>query len=96
MTDAHVLRTTLEALDGFVESLRSRSPRATAITQVSDGEPRFVIDEGRAAAEWTLDIDRGDGVERVGLLVVCEIDHDRLSDARLYVALPHSSKEAHP
>lgn len=96
MTDPHLLRTTLEALDDFVESVRSGSPRAAGISRASDVGPRFVIDEGRAAAEWTLDIDLGGGVERIGLLVVCDVDDDHLADARLYVALSHRCQEDHP
>lgn len=91
MTDTQLLRTTLEALDDFVDGLQRGSGRTVGITSASDVGPRFVIDEGRAAAEWALEIDLDGDVERIGLLVVCDVDDDRLSDARLYVAVrPHT------
>lgn len=85
MIDAHLLRTTLEALDDLVEHLRTSGGTAY---RAAEAPARLVIDEGRAAAEWAIDLDLGDRVQQVGLLIVCDVVGDRLTDARLYVAPP--------
>jgi hypothetical protein len=82
MADSSLLRSTLDAVDDLVGRLCARTEMAWTV------DPRLVIDEGRAAAEWTLDLDCGDSVRRIGLLVVCDVSEDRLTDARLYLAVP--------
>lgn len=86
MADTSLLRSTLDAVDDLVECLRSGTGMGVAI------DPRLVIDEGRAAAEWAIDLDSGDCERRIGLLVVCDVSNDRLTDARLYVAVPTTSQ----
>ena len=84
MTDARLLRQTVETIDELVDRIRGgMSPYAS----MPAAEPtRLVIDEGRAAAEWTLDVAVDGGVHRLGLLVVCDVAGDHLVDARLYVS----------
>jgi hypothetical protein len=88
MADAHLLRSTLDTVDDFVERLRRGAARAGHVLVTPDGEPTLVIDEGRASAEWSISIEIGGDVERLGLLVTCDVAGSRLTDARLYVALP--------
>lgn len=81
MANTHILRSTLDAVDDFVEHLRSGTGVAHAV------DPRLVVDEGRAAAEWTFDLDVDGVLRRIGLLVVCDVSDDHVTDARLYVRL---------
>jgi hypothetical protein len=90
MTDAHLLRTTLDAIDDLVERLRGSGGGPY---RAAESPARLVIDEGRAAAEWAIDLELGDRIERVGLLIVCDVAGDRLTDARLYVAPPATRKD---
>jgi hypothetical protein len=85
MGNAHLLRSTLDELDDFVDQLRRHGPGGAEAT-TNARPPRLVIDEGRAAAEWTLDVDIGGCVRHIGLLVVCDVAADRMTDARLYIA----------
>jgi len=86
MSDPQLIRRTFDTIDDLVDRIRrGTTPYATV---ASPAPTRLVIDEGRAAAEWTLDLDVDGHVHPVGLLVVCEVAADRLVDARLYVAPP--------
>lgn len=90
MTDTRVLRSTLEAIDDLVDRIRGRDLEGY---RTADAPAHLVIDEGRAAAEWAIDLDLPDRVQRVGLLVVCDVAGDRLLDARLYVAPSTTRKD---
>lgn len=87
MTDARLLRITLETIDDLVDRLVRRAVPGTAVAG-SGTQPRLVIDEGRAAAEWAIDVEVGGAVERIGLVVVCDLVDGQLTDARVYVAPP--------
>lgn len=73
------LRRALEAIDEVVAEIGSQGgPMAIA-------EPaHLVVDVGRAAAEWRLRSSRP-GAPGVRLAIVCDIEHDRVTDVRLYV-----------
>lgn len=90
MTDTRVLRSTLEAIDDLLDRIRGRDLEGY---RTADAPARLVIDEGRAAAEWAIDLDLPDRVQRVGLLVVCDVAGDRLLGARLYVAPSTTRKD---
>jgi hypothetical protein len=87
MTDPGLLRSTLEALDTFVDGLQRGGAHPGLVEPPTDAT-RLVIDEGRGAAEWSIAIRSERGLVHVRVLVVCDIEGDRLTDARLYVGLP--------
>ena len=88
MTDPGLLRSTLEALDAFVDGLQRGAAHHSGPAEPPRDATRLVIDEGRGAAEWSIAIRSERGLVHVRVLVVCDVEGDRLTDARLYVGLP--------
>jgi hypothetical protein len=82
MSRSDPLRTTLEAIDDYVDRVQRSRPLADV------GPVSMVVDAGRAAAEWTVHVPNAPGSGRVGILVVCDVAGDRVTDARLYVSAP--------
>jgi hypothetical protein len=84
MTGPDPLRSTLEAIDDYLDRIQRGRPFAGV------GPVAIVVDAGRAAAEWTIELPARSEPERLGLLVVCDVSGDRVTAARLYVRAPES------
>jgi hypothetical protein len=88
MTERQLVRATLVAVDDFIDQL-SRDPAWQGFDVRPEARPpRLVVDEGRAAVEWTLDLRVGSSMSTVGLLLVCDVEGAQVTDARLYFS-PH-------
>lgn len=82
VTDRELLRSTLDAIDAFVADVqRGRGGSPAERTAL-------VVDVGRAAAAWSLDLTVDGGTHRVDLVVLCDVTDGEVSDARLYLAAP--------
>ena len=81
MADPTVLRGTLDALDTLLADL----DRAAGSPSWASGlaSPRLVVDEGRAAAEWSVRLPEREAA--IGLVVVCDVSDGLVTAARLYV-----------
>ncbi|MEJ7804201.1 MAG: hypothetical protein WKH68_12665 [Candidatus Limnocylindria bacterium] len=81
MTNGKLIRTTLDAIDTFVADLQRGLAAPSERTAL-------VVDVGRAAATWTVDLDVDGRHHRLDLLVMCEVTDSQVTDARLYVGAP--------
>ena len=72
MTDPQLLSSTLEAIDRLVADLRGATS-ASATMGIGREPVRLVVDEGRAAAEWTLTIPRAGVATELAIVVVCDV-----------------------
>lgn len=91
MIDAR-LRQALEAVDELVSAIGSGDPAMTATV----GPARLTVDVGRAAAEWRLNTSEPTA-RTVRLAVLCDIENDKVTDARLYVGVgPDTERDDHP
>lgn len=91
MTDAQLLSSTLKAIDQLVADLRGGSAWPSSPDFGRD-PVRLVVDEGRAAAEWTLRFPQAGRIAELAIVVVCEVDDGRLTAARLYSAIPDAPR----
>lgn len=82
VTDRELLRSTLDAIDAFVADVQRRRGGSSA------ERTALVVDVGRAAAAWSLDLVLEGGTHRVDLVVLCDVTNGEVSDARLYIAAP--------
>ena len=87
MTDPQLLSSTLEAIDRLVADRRGATS-ASATMGIGREPVRLVVDEGRAAAEWTLTVPRAGVATELAIVVVCDVADGRLTAARLYSAIP--------
>lgn len=87
MADRRIVTVTLEAIDQLVADLRG-DPAWPSSPDFGRDPVRLVVDEGRAAAEWTLRFPQAGGIAELAIVVVCEVDDGRLTAARLYSAIP--------
>lgn len=84
------LRQALEAIDEVVAEIGAGGTASLAVAEPA----RLVVDVGRAAAEWRLRPVHPDAAG-VRIAVICDIEHDRVTDVRLYVGVESEMERGH-